>query len=1343
MSSQFFTNAHGITLIDTTLQHIQGNLIQFNLKEADLSSLVYVKNNGYNTSKQCLANTRSDILSEIRSWARSPHEDVSPIFWLHGTAGSGKSAIAHTIAIEFDNDKQLGSFFPFDRTYLAECRHEKVFTTIARDLAHSNTAFKQAVLDVIQEKAWLNSTPDLSQQWDSLLVRPSVNLSNAGPILLVIDALDESGDHLSRNALLSILATRAGELPPNIRILLTSRTRDDILQTLSQSPHVLSRDLNDTPKSLIDHDISVYISKQLRGIDDAFFDSQQRLLVDRSEGLFQWAYVACEFIKDTGKISNPIKNFYKLLNPAAGVAGALDSLYDTVLHSMLHGDNDDAVQLFRSVMGQVLGLLEPLCLDDLTRIREKYPVGAGQASDIRLVMARMGPLLSGTIDHSIPIRPLHSSFQDYLTDRRRSKDCHVNMSLQRTNIVFATLGIMSAELRFNICNLESSYLLNSDVPDLAVRVEKCISSPLSYSCRNWGAHFRDTPFDSKVAIRVRQFLNQQFLYWLEALSLMKCIQVAASSLSLLWTWLSKNNAVQHRDVLDFVTDARRFVRMFGGTISQSTPHLYLSALPFSPQNSIVHQTYITEFPPSRGARVVSGRITTWPAYQSVLSGHTAAVNCAAFSPDGKYIVSGSDDNTVRVWHADTGNAFSAPFKQHLQAVTFVAFSPDGRRIISADKTILIWDANLGQADGALRALEGHASGVTSITFSPDGTQIASGSWDQTIRIWDYERGTVLADIYGYSHCVSNVVFSPDGKRIISASIDGTIRIWDIDTHELIADFTDRLNRQPVKTSMGITADGKRIISSFEGHTLLFRTVDTGKTTVWRPKTWIRNRRFTVAAFSAHLEYIVTGDIFNNTLNIWDGATGNAVAAPLEGHTNSVNSLVFSPDGQQILSSSSDKTARVWDMETLNQVANVIPRATRFKGSLSWFKSALLQNDAVAALTRGELRSVAFSRNNKNIILCLRLSPVEPPISRLDLDTGNAVNVFPQLRWFDNVKQYEAIAISPDGSRLISSLSDGKIYICDADTGIAVVPPLSAEGNTRSFHSATFSPGSSGMLLRQTLAGPLHLGGETDSIALSPDHKCIIYLRDKNIYRLGLTDRKEAAVQILLQGHRSPVCYLEFTPDGTRIISGAYNGTIVISDAVTGENVGEPLLGHVARITNIAFSPDGEHMASAADDYTICLWDLNTGRATMAPLRGHTDVFVSIAFSADGQDLVSSSRDKTARTWDVTVRPTLTVAPEINFSLKPCHALQNAGTLFQNPDDVGDWRDAVEVRQDGWIVGPQGRLILHVPTMHLPGIIRLRTKRFILVDATELDLSSFAHGPSWQACRSSGLRSAEN
>src|SRR6267378_1697431 len=120
--------------------------------------------------------------------------------------------------------------------------------------------------------------------------------------------------------------------------------------------------------------------------------------------------------------------------------------------------------------------------------------------------------------------------------------------------------------------------------------------------------------------------------------------------------------------------------MFGGMISESTPHLYISALSFSPESSIIYKTFAPEF--SQVVLVTSGHITAWPMCQSVLLGHTDLVTSVAFSPDGKHIISGSSDKTIQMWDAETGKAVGAPFKGHTGQVNSVAFSPDGKHIIS-------------------------------------------------------------------------------------------------------------------------------------------------------------------------------------------------------------------------------------------------------------------------------------------------------------------------------------------------------------------------------------------------------------------------------------------------------------------------------------------------------------------------------------------------------------------------------------------------------------------------------------------------------------------------------------
>jgi WD40 repeat protein len=133
----------------------------------------------------------------------------------------------------------------------------------------------------------------------------------------------------------------------------------------------------------------------------------------------------------------------------------------------------------------------------------------------------------------------------------------------------------------------------------------------------------------------------------------------------------------------------------------------------------------------------------------------------AFSPDGRQVVSGSEDQTVRLWDAATGAALQR-LEGHTGVVTSVAFSPDGRQVVSGsyDQTVRLWDAATG---AALQRLEGHTDYVSSVAFSPDSRQVVSGSEDQTVRLWDAATGAALQRLEGHTGAVTSVAFSPDGK----------------------------------------------------------------------------------------------------------------------------------------------------------------------------------------------------------------------------------------------------------------------------------------------------------------------------------------------------------------------------------------------------------------------------------------------------------------------------------------------------------------------------------------------------------------------------------------------------
>jgi hypothetical protein len=272
--------------------------------------MVYVGGAGRDTSKCCLPGTREGILSEIEEWILATGEDVPRVFWLSGTAGKGKSAIAHTIANWFLARGGPGACFCFDRTREVDHRHERIFTTIARDLASRDPIMRRALANTVRDDNELRHTKDIIKQWKELILGPVNTASKVvdTPVLIVIDALDESGEEDSRKQILRMLvgmldpfSSKLTKLPVNLRVLVTSRRLEDISHFLASASHVRHVSMDDLPAESMENDIKLYVSNILEG--PVFRDWHFKRITQKADGRFEWARLACEYIKGANNAS--------------------------------------------------------------------------------------------------------------------------------------------------------------------------------------------------------------------------------------------------------------------------------------------------------------------------------------------------------------------------------------------------------------------------------------------------------------------------------------------------------------------------------------------------------------------------------------------------------------------------------------------------------------------------------------------------------------------------------------------------------------------------------------------------------------------------------------------------------------------------------------------------------------------------------------------------------------------------------------------------------------------------------------------------------------------------------
>ena len=290
------------------------------------------------------------------------------------------------------------------------------------------------------------------------------------------------------------------------------------------------------------------------------------------------------------------------------------------------------------------------------------------------------------------------------------------------------------------------------------------------------------------------------------------------------------------------------------------------------------------------------------AESNALEGHTERVYHAAYSPDGKRIVTASMDKTARVWDSASGMLLHI-LKGHGEGVYQASFSPDGARIVTAsfDNTARVWDSASGTV---LHTLEGHALWVNYAAFSPDGTRIVTASYDKTAGVWDSASGTLLHILEGHTGEVDQAAFSPNGARIVTASRDKTVRVWDSASGTLLHILEGHTGDV---YQASFSPDGARIVTASLDNTA--RVWDSASGTVLHILEGHSGGVYQ-ASFSPDGSRIVTASE-DKAARVWDSASGMLLLI-LEGHTGEVNHAAFSSDGTRIVTASRDKTARLWD-----------------------------------------------------------------------------------------------------------------------------------------------------------------------------------------------------------------------------------------------------------------------------------------------------------------------------------------------------------------------------------------------------------------------------------------------
>ncbi len=561
------------------------------------------------------------------------------------------------------------------------------------------------------------------------------------------------------------------------------------------------------------------------------------------------------------------------------------------------------------------------------------------------------------------------------------------------------------------------------------------------------------------------------------------------------------------------------------------------------------------------AQMAGVQFGEWPSLQE-----ESGVFAATYSPDGNRFATGLMNGKISVYQTSNwekiqtliGYTDGTDERDDMYSITF---NPEGTQLASgsADETVRLWDVETG---ATLHIFSFDAGWCTALTFNPQGDQLIAGGMDNTVRLWDVKTGAELKTLIGHDGAIFSVAYHPKNDQLASGDSQ-TVRLWDVNTG---VELHILEGHDSAIISLAYSLQGDQLASCD----------DKGKVCLWDVKTGaelhtldLEQEGVNKVVYSPQGDLLLVSGGFDGKAQLWD-VKERACLNTFGGHENLVLSVAYSPRGNQLAFGGSGKTMRLSDIKTGNE-HNVLGEHA----------------DAV--------RSVMYSPQGDQLASCSAVGTVQ----LWNVKTGAKLK---DLRGHTGI--VFSATYSPQGDQLASGGEDETVRLWDVKTGTEL---KALHGHTGYVYSVKYSPQGS----------QLASGGDDGTVRL--------------------WDIKTGTELKVLSGHQEgkSINKVAYLPQGDQLASCSDDGTVRLWDVKTGVEL-HILNGNIEEPPKtIAYSPQGNLLASAGgpEDGTVRLWDTKTG-AEVLTLTGHTGFVMSLVYSPKGDLLASGGSDFTVRLWDV-------------------------------------------------------------------------------------------------------------